>query len=301
MDHSRRRFLKGAALGAAAALAPIRIGRAFASEPTIRVFVGGRVRRFKLENYLVGVVAKEVYPDWPLESLKAQAVASRTYAIRKIAEARTRGLDYDVTATVEHQAWEEVKLPADAPVRRAVAQTRSEVLCYEGEPIEAAFHSTCGGHTVDAEAVWSQPVPYLRGVPCEWCTGSPNYFWTFTLEDQQFIEALGRAGVRGSSVEAVELLKRDGLYTIDAIRVVTNAGHYTIDAEQFRNIMGANWIRSLKLDFRVSDHEVKILGSGAGHGVGMCQWGTRGQAVAGRDYGEILHYYYSGTSGCSRY
>lgn len=135
-------------------------------EHTIRVlFEDGNVKVMSLDEYLRGVVAGEVPPNWPLEALKAQAVASRSYAQYTVEHPRHRPIaDICTTTHCQHYAPEKINDNADT----AVAQTRGLIAQYNDQTINAVFSARCGGHTRNNEEVWTQgrPLPYLRGVPC---------------------------------------------------------------------------------------------------------------------------------------
>jgi hypothetical protein len=131
---------------------------------TIRVLLPNhQVEEIKLETYLAGVVAAEIGADAPLEALKAQAVAARTYAV---AAPRHPEQNADVCTTEHCQRWKRVD-PISAPeVFRAVSETWGIVAMYDGQLIRAFFFEHCDGHTRNAEEMHVPATPYLRGVDC---------------------------------------------------------------------------------------------------------------------------------------
>jgi len=145
-----------------------------------------------VEEYLRGVVPREMPSSWPIEALKAQAVAARTYALRQVISKAGLGL-YDVVATTDSQVYGGVEgesLPSD----RAVLETAGEVMRHSGQLISAVFHSTSGGHTENSEDVWSYRHSYLRGVE-DYDQQSPHYRWVKTLELSQIEEKLLSTGL----------------------------------------------------------------------------------------------------------
>ncbi len=275
-------------------------GSAAAAEPSVRVKIDGKVRKIPLERYVLGVVYYEMVPTWPLEALKAQAVASRTYVIRRMREARRAGRSWDVTDDVGHQVYDE---PAEksSGVREAVRATRAEGVCDDEGPIEAVFFSTCGGKTEDSDVLWGRTVPYLRHVQCNWCAESPNYFWIYEISERDFLKALSRMGVRGKTLDGVAISARTPSGRMVRVAVDTEQGLFELAGADLRSAIGETRLKSLALEIQWGAGVVKFLGSGAGHAVGMCQWGARGQALEGRPYRQILASYYLGTKSCKLY
>src|SRR3989338_2154019 len=111
------------------------------------------IESLSLEEYLYGVLPSEMSPDWPLEALKAQAVASRTYAMKYINPAR----DYDITNGVEMQVYKGTTR-INSRIMEAVNSTRGEVLKYKGKLVTAFFHACCGGHTASVKSAWGEDV-----------------------------------------------------------------------------------------------------------------------------------------------
>lgn len=272
-----------------------------AGEPSIRVKTSSGIKKVGLERYVLGVVSEEVYPDWPLETLKAQAVASRTYAIVRMREAQKAGRGWDVGSDTGHQVFSAKPVDPDSGVAQAVRETRGEGVCYEGEPIEAVFHSNSGGETEDASVLWGKSVPYLRRVKSPWSAEGPNYFWTEDFEEGAFLKKLSSLGVRGSRVIEIFAHGREGSDRVDSLGIETDAGSYDVSGKDLRTALGATVLRSLTFQVRLEGGQVRILGSGAGHGVGMCQWGARGLALEGVGYRQILSTYYPGTDSCELY
>ncbi len=267
----------------------------------VRVRQGGFVQEFPMEEYLVGVLAREVSENWPLEALKAQAVASRTYAARRMREAKAAGKSFDLAADVSHQAYSDASaVPEGSPFRLAVEQTQGEILCDGlGYPIEAAFHSTCGGRTESAAAVWTRDLPYLQSVECNWCGDSPHFFWQVDFEESELLAVLRTLGVQGNSLHKFEVTARTSSGRASVLAAVTDVGEYEIQAKDLREAIGDMRLKSLL--FQVSSEEgglTHILGSGFGHGVGMCQWGAKGFALEGAGYKKILKTYYPSAKPC---
>jgi stage II sporulation protein D len=236
-----------------------------------------------LEEYLAAVLGSEMPSSFPEEALKAQAVASRTYALHKKLEAYDR--PYHLGSSVLHQVYGGLR-SEDARTRAVVEATRGEVLTWELQPIEAYFHASCGGRTEEGLPALGRDLPYLTSVSCP-CVSSPASRWQVTIPTRQVAEALGVPRVADLMVE-----KRTRTGRVEWLR----AGARHIDSVTFRRKLGYTRIKSLDFEVkRVSGAGLSFLGRGQGHGAGLCQWGAKLLAEEGRPYREILSHYYPGT------
>lgn len=274
------------------------------------------VNLLDLESYLLGVVPHEIGSGRPaeeIEAVKAQAVAARTYAIRHMG--RRSDLGFDLYATVSDQVYGGAE-SEDAAATRAVRETRGEILTYDGEPIEAYYHSTCGGRTAAIEEVWdSDPRPYLRSVSDErpdggwYCESSNRFRWTEEWTRPELLETL-ESGLQSQTPSGVDLNRVDDIEVTDrttsgrVARMVirTDAGTFTLGGDSVRWILRPEPGRILNSSAIAvhpeGDGQVEHLtveGAGWGHGIGMCQIGALGRSRDGRSYREILQVYYPGT------
>ncbi len=247
------------------------------------------VNSIGLEMYLMGVINHEISSKWPIESVKAQAVAARTYAYRKIKSQKSG--PYHLVATVMDQVYGGRALEDDR-ARLAVNETRGEVLHYGGEVANALFHSSCGGHTEWAANVWGDDYPYLRGVKDDYCTDAPNYYWTHIASYANIFDPLKKAGYPLSEERHISILERNRSGRVEKIRI---AG-VVIPGVKFREFVGYDKVKSTLFSVESDGDEIRISGSGAGHGAGLCQWGGRGMAEKGHLYRDILKHYYRGTT-----
>ena len=255
----------------------------------IEVWKGDRglylINELPLEDYVESVVASEVGANWEIEALKTQAVISRTYAVQKM---RTNAASqYDLTSSVLHQAYKGNN--AQIQITYAVKETEGEILTYEGKPIEAFYHSTSGGMTEEAEEVFGKHYPYLKPVLAP-CDQSPYFVWEKKIPLPEIEKALGLKAITSITVPALTSTGRAKEVSID-----TEKGTTVIKATEFRKSLG--WSRLPSTNFRLTmDKEaVTFEGKGYGHGVGLCQWSALQMAKEGRNYREILSYFYPGT------
>ncbi|WP_425061208.1 hypothetical protein SCACP_19910 [Sporomusa carbonis] len=159
------------------------------------------VNTLPVEQYLYGVIKNEIAPEWPLEAVKAQAVAARTYALANYNKHKADG--FDVCATTDCQVYggRESEVPR---ALEAVDETRGLVLMYNGKLITAYFHSSSGGYTENSENVWSTPEPYLRGV-VDFDQNSPYFKWEKKLTIGELNQAINKAGYNIGNLQAIEL------------------------------------------------------------------------------------------------
>ncbi len=241
-----------------------------------------------VEDYLMGTVASEMSPEWELEALKAQVVASRTYA--RYMMKNPRSPFYDVEKTVHDQVYGGIRAPAPR-VAEAVLATAGEALEVKGEPIKAFFHSRCGGTTDTPLAVWNtREAEHQRSVPCPYCRNFP-YTWHASVSLAEVFRIFRLPFTEGFHLFSS---KKKGSPRVSSITLEAGGDKRTINSEKFRSVAGYSKIKSTMFDLRVTPGEVSFAGVGAGHGVGMCQWGARHLAKQGKTYREILAYYYPG-------
>jgi stage II sporulation protein D len=250
------------------------------------------INQADLEEYVKGVVPGEVNSSWHPEMLKAQAVAARTYALYQQMLSAAR--DYDVVATVQDQVYKG-KNGIDAAVLRAVDETRGLVLTYQNAPIYAAFSSTAAGLTEDAVNVWSKDYPYLKGVECPFDLESPFYHWTTSFRLDKLEQSLRQQGFAVGTIASMEPLSYSRGGRVAKLRVVHSEGELILRGEDLRKAVGYSIVPSTQFTIDSIGQDIVLSGYGAGHAVGMCQWGAKELAELGYPFSTILAYYYPGT------
>lgn len=247
------------------------------------------------ERYLAGMLGCEVPLNWPEETLKAQAVAARTYAAvcreRRVAE------PFDLADGTQDQCYQ--GMLKETPVtRRLVRDTAGTVLSYRHQPFIAFYSAVCGGHTADGPYVLREKAPWiapLRGRPCPYCgKGLPadkqeRYRWTKRLPLPALEKALK---VKPGDLEGAEPVAPDAGGHAGLVRLRLKGGR-TVDRlmPEFRPLSG---LSSSAWTARVEAGHLVVDGKGFGHGVGLCQWGAKRMGEEGFDHVEILRFYYPG-------
>ena len=251
------------------------------------------INRIHLETYVAGVVSGEVSPKWPIEALKAQAVAARTYVLYKQVENQLQ--PFDVFASVQDQVYHG-HAPRQDSVLQAVADTKGQVVTYDRRPIYAAYSSTAAGPTEDALFVWALDLPYLKGVDCPFDDQAPRYDWQTAFTFEYLEHQLRQEGYEVGTVATLTPYTFTPSGRVDRVRLLHSRGEIILRGQDLRRIVGYSKIFSTNFSIKSVGAEVEVVGHGAGHAVGMCQWGMREMAELGYDYQSILRHYYPGTT-----
>ncbi|HCC48590.1 MAG TPA: hypothetical protein DEQ38_10825 [Elusimicrobia bacterium] len=251
------------------------------------------VEYLSVEDYLAGVLPAEMSPDWPLEALKAQAVASRTYALRFVNPAKA----YDVSNGVEMQVYNGTT-KINPRILEAVSSTRGEVLRYKGKLVMAFFHACCGGHTASSKSAWGENIlKPLYGVKDPFCAPSRHSRWEYYISSHDLLKFIQSRSSTALKVKGMKIYKKDRSGRAASFRITTDKGYKTVQATDMRKHFGTYEFRST---FITSITAVKggyqLTGRGWGHGVGMCQEGAKYMANKGRPYTRILRHYYPGAA-----
>ena len=254
-----------------------------------------RIDNVRLEEYVVGAVGGEMPVSFSLEALKAQAVASRSYVLKK--QENNKDGTYDVVDTTSNQVylddddlkekWKDSYVSYINKVREAVNETSMEYLEYNGEIANTMFFSTSNGYTEDSQVVFSEDIPYLKSVDSKWdesISSSFNYEVEMSLDD--FYKKLDLNYDKNLSIV---LLDRSSSGRIISLKL--NGKLFT-----GREVYNKLKIRSTDFAIIQEGEKVKIKTKGFGHGVGMSQYGAFGMAKNGYKYNEILAHYYKGTN-----
>lgn len=271
----------------------------------------GRLVTMGLERYIMGVVAAEVPASFGFEALKAQAIVARTYAVKRMRAFGGRGCERypgaDICTDPAHdQAWasdEQLRSRWGffgyrrwwSRVEQAVLETRGVVVCWNGQPIDPVYHSTCGGITEDSEQVWDHKIPYLRSVTDPFCAHSPHSHTVTRMSYQLLAAKLGpsapalaaAAGPRGTG--GVQVLEKSPSGRVKKLRL----GDVVLDQRALRSVLG---LKSTRFNVTADADGVVFDIRGFGHGVGLCQYGADGMSRRGFKAEDIIKYYYNGVT-----
>ena len=255
-----------------------------------------------LEHYLYSVVPSEMPASWPLDALKSQAVAARTFALVHMNSASNKR-GYDVAATTASQVYQGMK--AEHPrSTQAVKETRGQVVTFQGRPIEAYFHSTSGGQTEFGGDLWANR-PYLKPVK-DLDHASPKYVWHTQMTQSQVQSALRtRLKIDVGPVLSMQAVGHTQGGRVKDLKIQGTRGVKIVSGDKFRMALQLNstFFNVGGLDpagviINPQSAEIperfEFAGRGWGHGIGLSQWGARQMAINGMDYQQILKHYYQG-------
>ncbi len=211
-----------------------------------------------IEEYLYGVLKKEISPRWPAEALKAQAVAARTFAIFNMNKYIDKG--YNICASTNSQAYGGVN-HEDPLTNRAIDETRGMIISYKGKLINAVYHSDSGGYTEDSENVWGSFLPYLRSVKSKFeeKVSPPHHTWTCSIDEKDLTKKLQKQGYKVNSIVSIEPVKKSETGRIsELVFIIDNNEVINMKANDFRSLIGADLIRSTLFNIKVIGKEINI-------------------------------------------
>lgn len=253
----------------------------------------GQITKIPFEEYIKGVVAGEMPATFELEALKAQAVASRSYAMYQMTA--TKDKDYDVLNTTANQVyltdeqlkenWKDEYTEKLNKIKTAIAETTGEYLTYKGQIVNAMFFSTSVGKTENSEEVFVSALPYLRSVDSIWDQDSPVYTDTYTFDLKDFYTKLNLPYNEKLTIEVTEKTSTGRTKKLKINNQELNG----------RDVATKLSLRSNYFDIVQNENKITITTKGFGHGVGMSQYGANGMAKEGYKYNQILKHYYQNT------
>lgn len=250
----------------------------------------GSVINLNMTDYLIGVVSSEMPASFNLEALKAQSVLARTYALK----AKQTGKK--LTDTVSTQSYIDIDQMKNKwgnsfntyynKIKNAVENTNGEYLSYNGNYIEALYHSTNNGKTESSLDVFGNYYPYLVSVSSEYDKNASSYLRTINMPLDTISNKLGLSLNNDSVISIISYTDGGNIKEI-------NINGNNFSGKKVRELLG---LRSADFDISISDNNANITTRGYGHGVGMSQYGANGMANAGYSYKDILSHYYPGTT-----
>lgn len=246
------------------------------------------INKVDLEQYLYSVVGAEAVSSWPIEALKAQAVAARSYALYK-RKTGSNGI-YDVDTTIGTQVYKGLDTEYTT-THQAVDSTLGQIMTYNNQVILAAFHSSSGGYTENVEDVWTSPLPYLRAV-VDYDQQAPVFQWQQIVplsKIQSLVAGVGKI----KAFQPTAMTPRGRVVTMN---ITGDRGSATVSGNDLRKALD---LRSTLFRVSTDGDNLLVKGRGFGHGLGLSQWGAYYLAKQGINYHQILAHYYQ-TANLSR-
>ncbi len=243
-----------------------------------------------IEKYLSSVVGSEMPTKWPIEALKAQAIASRTYALKQ----KGNNL-FDIDSTQKNQVYNGLESSTYKTIR-AVKNTRSLVLTHNNKLINALFHSSSGGMTENSQDVWKNKYSYLSSVR-DFDQNNPKFKWQKTFSSNELTNLFPKIG----GLKNIEILDITNTGRVKNVKLIGTYGFEQMSGVVLRKRLG---LKSNFMRFKFFEEEFDnkfptkkgliVFGQGSGHGVGMSQWGAKYMASKGQKAEKILKYFYRG-------
>lgn len=256
------------------------------------------INTLDVEDYLKGVVGREMSKNWPVEALKAQAVAARSHALYSAEQ--SLNAPYDLIANVS-QAYNGVD-GRNERIANAVEATRNQVIVFQNALVPTYFHASCGGHTASVEEVWNQETekrsnssPMPQAVRCPACAQTAEFRWEMDLMNSSLTQKMKSKGSKIGELVRVKILDHTPSGRVSEVEFIGTLGSEKMSAEKLRALVGYNLLRSGFFDIEKNKNGILFKGEGWGHGVGLCQYGAKRMAEQGADYRQILEYYFPGT------
>ena len=263
------------------------------------------INYLKLEKYLKSVVGSEMPKEFPLAALQAQAIAARTYALKLLDKKKS----FDLHSTQASQVYLGLESET-AKINRAVRSTKSLALFYKNELIDAVFHSSSGGRTESSGEVWKYQLPYLKSV-IDFDQNSTKYKWINKFPSAELDIIFADLG----GLNNIQIIKKSNTGRVQKIRLYGVNGSKFVSGKYLRKklqLLSTKFDLDLKfnqinIDNKIIDnlefqtlppipknYFLLVKGYGAGHGVGMSQWGAKSMAERGASFRKILKHYYTG-------
>lgn len=247
----------------------------------------GQEYNLNLEEYIIGVVSCEMPASFNIEALKAQAVASRTFVLK-----REKNNTYSIENSINHQCYNnKTQLKAKwgnnyekyySKIKESVYNTRGEYLSYNGKIINVFYFAMSNGYTEDCEYVFREHKDYLKSVESKWEVNRNDFIDKKEFTEQQ---VLNKLKINEKRITTLKILSRTKTNRVNKIKI----NNKIIKGTVFRKKLN---LKSTDFDIIKSEKTIKIVTRGYGHGVGMSQYGANGMAIEGNNYKQILKYYY---------
>lgn len=255
------------------------------------------INEINLEEYLYSAVGREMSFSTPMEALKAQAVAARSFALFQMKLSKSKKYDFkNFGAYITYSGTDK----ENSNAIKAVDSTRGEIIKYNGQVAFAPYYANCGGYTEDVKEVWGSYYPYLVSTPCYFCRDKKHYSWSIEISKNHIVESLKKSGYNISDVTNMDVVETSKTGRMKKLKISTDKGNLFIDTGQLRMLVGSDTLKSTKFKVRPRGETFLFTGKGWGHGVGLCQDGAEGMAKEGYNYKQIISRYYKNVTVTSR-
>jgi stage II sporulation protein D len=257
------------------------------------------IGRVALHQYLMGVIAHEMPTSWPLETLKAQTIAARSYALSVMQERKNKS--WHLEGSTDDQVFGHIESQENkyAAARQAINQTDGIVLINTNDKtkkkvLKAFYHADCGGETISAKKVWGVNIDMGTAKDTE-CARNPKNKWTLTLSQSEILKKLSLLDeFKNSLPSPLQLLtyKSEVSFRIEQLKLQFGDKQKKFSSADFRMLLGPDKMKSTQFRVEQDSGQFYFSGVGFGHGVGLCQQGSKILGLRGRTHAQILAHYY---------
>ncbi len=277
------------------------IVRELDQEPQVSVYMHetGQIKEMPMEEYVAAVVAGEMFPDWPVEAYAAQAIFARSFTMDFMAAGGVKdkyGADVSTNIT-ETQAFNAEAVTDD--IRRAVEMTRGEVMVCDNRYVRAWFHAYSGGVTCQAKEgldYQEEEPPFTKSVELPDNEYAPDDVkaWEAVYDADELQKMLSDAGIDVGEISNIAIAERGPTERITKIKIEGSKGAEMVSGPQFRLALDSTRMKSTLVDqFQFADGQLRITGTGYGHGVGLSQWDAFKMAKDGKSPEEIVKAFFA--------
>lgn len=259
-------------------------------ETKIKLKDKNKIKEINIDDYIIGVVGCEMPASFNIEALKAQAVASRTYALKH----KKNNEKYDIVDSINNQCYNTKNELKDKwknnynnyynKIKKAVLETKNEVITYNNDLIIAFYFAMSNGYTENSENVFKEKKPYLKQVKSNWETNRKDYIEKIEINKDTFLKKINT----NKKNLKIKILSKTPSGRVNVLRI----NNKEFKGTEFRKMFH---LRSTDFNIKEKENKIIITTKGYGHGVGMSQYGANGLANEGKNYEEIIKYYYKDT------
>lgn len=278
------------------------IVRELDKEPEITVYVNeaGETKTMMLEEYVAGVVAGEMFPDWPVEAYAAQAIFARSFTMDFMASGGVKD-KYGADVSTDVEETQAFNLEAVTPeIQKAVEMTRGKVMTYDNRFVRAWFHAYSGGITAQAKEgldYKEKEPPFTKSVELPDNEFAPPEVkeWVAEYDAQELKELLAKENIDVGDIQDVKIIERGPTERVVKIQIDGSQGSETVSGPRFRLAVDSTRMKSTLVDqFQFSNSQLRITGTGYGHGVGLSQWDAFKMAKEGKSPEDIVQTFFQG-------
>ncbi|NLJ75508.1 MAG: SpoIID/LytB domain-containing protein [Firmicutes bacterium] len=278
------------------------IVRQLDKEPEVSVYMNdtGEIKKMMLEEYIAAVVAGEMFPDWPIEAYAAQAIFARSFTMDFISAGGVKD-KYGADVSTDVEETQAFNVEAISPeIQKAVEMTRGKVMTYDNRFVRGWFHAYSGGVTAQAKEgldYKEKEPPFTKTVDLPDNEYAPPEVkeWVAEYDGDELKDLLAKQNIDVGDIQDVKIIERGPTERVTKVQIDGSQGSEVISGASFRLAVDSTRMKSTLVDqFQFSNSQLRITGTGYGHGVGLSQWDAFKMAKEGKSPEEIVGTFFKG-------